>query len=227
MKRKSFAAPLRTGTQWIGTSLSSLSDSSVESSDPRLPKSSSEDSKEGVVQPHKKKKEIEKEEDWVKRHLITLEIIRSYHGKSAHLQLYQGSPDWLKWREGGIGSSLVGTICGVNGAAEKDEFKPYQTPLLGWRRFMGKVDKEPYNFHMKRGHDQEEDIGTKYKDVIGNERVKGQCYQHEHFLWAKVTNSRWSRGKGVPVTVRWSSEQSTPLPAPLPPFFPPLQSTTS
>lgn len=111
-------------------------------------------------------------------------------GKSDIMDLKQNTDDWLEWRKGGVGSSLVGSICGVNGALKKDDFKPYKTPLLAWRQFMGKLPKDEANYHMQRGHDQEELITQKYAEVTGNKISGALCYQHRTQRWAKVKKNK-------------------------------------
>lgn len=53
---------------------------------------------------------------------------------------------------------------------------------------MGKLPKEPPNFNMQRGHDQEEDIAQEYAKVTGNTLSPAICYQHKDQKWAKVHN---------------------------------------
>ena len=75
--------------------------------------------------------------------------------------------DWLKSREGGIGSSEVGTLLGLN---------PYDTPYQLWLRKTGQVQVvEQENFLMKAGHYLEDAISRFYADEAGAEIVKASA----------------------------------------------------
>ena len=70
---------------------------------------------------------------------------------------------WLELRKGGIGSSDVGTILGLN---------PYQTPYQLWRQKKG-LDAPPQeNFAMRMGHYLEDAVATCYHDATGREIIK-------------------------------------------------------
>lgn len=75
--------------------------------------------------------------------------------------------DWLKSREGGIGSSEVGTILGVN---------PYETPYQLWLKKTGRVPHvEQENFLMKAGHYLEDAVSRFYADETGATIVKSSA----------------------------------------------------
>lgn len=75
--------------------------------------------------------------------------------------------EWLKSREGGIGSSEVGTILGLN---------PWETPYQLWLRKTGRVQTvEQENFLMKAGHYLEDAISRFYADEAGVEIVKSSA----------------------------------------------------
>ena len=72
--------------------------------------------------------------------------------------------EWLKLREGGIGSSEVATVLGVN---------PYETPYRLWLRKTGRVvSTEKENFLMKAGHYLEDAISHFCADEAGLDIVK-------------------------------------------------------
>lgn len=75
--------------------------------------------------------------------------------------------EWLKSRNGGIGSSEVGTILGLN---------PYETPYQLWLKKTGRVEVvEKENFLMKAGHYLEDAISRFYADEAGVEIVKSSA----------------------------------------------------
>ena len=75
--------------------------------------------------------------------------------------------EWLKSRNGGIGSSEVGTILGLN---------PYETPYQLWLKKTGRVEVvERENFLMKAGHYLEDAISRFYADEAGVEIVKSSA----------------------------------------------------
>ena len=75
--------------------------------------------------------------------------------------------EWLRSREGGIGSSEVATVLGLN---------PYDTPYQLWLRKTGKVKtEESENFLMKAGHYLEDAISHFCADEAGLEIVKNSA----------------------------------------------------
>lgn len=75
--------------------------------------------------------------------------------------------EWLKSREGGIGSSEVGTILGLSS---------YETPYQLWLRKTGQVPKvEQESFLMKAGHYLEDAVSRFYADEAGMVIVKSSA----------------------------------------------------
>lgn len=71
--------------------------------------------------------------------------------------------EWMKHREGGIGSSEVGTILGLN---------PFETPYQLWRRKRGIDPPKEENFAMRAGHYLEDAVSRFYADATGKEIIK-------------------------------------------------------
>lgn len=71
--------------------------------------------------------------------------------------------DWLKERAGGIGSSEVATILGLN---------PYETPCQLWRRAVGIDLPKEETFAMKAGHYLEDAVSRFWSDATGREIIK-------------------------------------------------------
>lgn len=70
---------------------------------------------------------------------------------------------WLELRKGGIGSSEVGTILGLN---------PYETPYQLWRKKKGLDAPTQENFAMRMGHYLEDAVAACYHDATGREIIK-------------------------------------------------------
>lgn len=70
---------------------------------------------------------------------------------------------WLQARNGGIGSSEVGTILGIN---------PFETPYQLWRRKIGLDDPKEETFAMKAGHYLEDAVSLFYQDATGRKVIK-------------------------------------------------------
>lgn len=72
----------------------------------------------------------------------------------------QTHEEWLQHRGGGIGSSEVGTIMGLN---------PHETPYQLWRRKVGLDPQKEETFAMKAGHFLEEGVAKFFADATGYE----------------------------------------------------------
>ncbi len=72
----------------------------------------------------------------------------------------------MELRKGGIGSSEVGTILGLN---------PYQTPYQLWRLKKGLDPAPEENFAMRAGHYLEDAVSRFYADETGNEIIKASA----------------------------------------------------
>lgn len=66
---------------------------------------------------------------------------------------------WLELRKGGIGSSEVGSILGVN---------PYETPYQCWLRKTGQIPPKEENMAMLLGHLMEDAVAQLYSKATGN-----------------------------------------------------------
>jgi putative phage-type endonuclease len=71
--------------------------------------------------------------------------------------------EWLEVRKGGIGSSEVGTIIGVN---------KYETRIQLWRRKTGRDEPKEENFYMKAGHYLEDAVAQFWQDETGLQVIK-------------------------------------------------------
>ena len=74
--------------------------------------------------------------------------------------------EWLKVREGGIGSSEIATIVGLN---------PWETPYQLWRRKLGIDPPKQENFAMKAGHYLEDAVARFWMDETGKDIIKSSA----------------------------------------------------
>lgn len=74
--------------------------------------------------------------------------------------------EWLEYRKGGIGSSEVATVLGLN---------PYETPYQLWRRKVGIDPPKEENFLMKAGHYLEDAVARFWADETGREVIKSSA----------------------------------------------------
>lgn len=70
---------------------------------------------------------------------------------------------WLEARKGGIGSSEVATIIGLN---------PFETPYQLWRRKKGLDAPQEETFVMKAGHYLEDAVSCFWQDATGRKVIK-------------------------------------------------------
>lgn len=98
---------------------------------------------------------------------------------------------WLELRKGGIGSSEVGTILGLN---------KWQTPYQLWRQKKGLDPAPEENFAMRAGHYLEDAVSRFYADASGNEIIKASAgdwliVNNEHpYLRVSPDRTYWPQG---------------------------------
>jgi putative phage-type endonuclease len=74
--------------------------------------------------------------------------------------------EWLEHRKGGIGSSEVASILGIN---------PFETPYQLWRRKMGLDEPKDETFAMRAGHYLEDAVSRFWSDETGREVIKSSA----------------------------------------------------
>lgn len=74
--------------------------------------------------------------------------------------------EWLEHRKGGVGSSEVATILGLN---------PWETPYQLWRRKKGLDAPKQENFAMKAGHYLEDAVSMFWHDETGRDIIKSSA----------------------------------------------------
>lgn len=100
---------------------------------------------------------------------------------------------WLNARHGGIGSSEIGTLMGVN---------PYETPYQLWRRKVGIDSPKEENFAMKAGHYLEDAVSKFWSDATGKEVIASSS---EEFV---ILNSEKSHFRVSPDRFYWIDDNA-------------------
>lgn len=100
--------------------------------------------------------------------------------------------EWLEVRKGGIGSSEVATIVGLN---------PWETPYQLWRRKLGMDEPKQETFAMKAGHYLEDAVSQFWQDETGREVIKRSAGDwiiqdaEKTFLQVSPDRTFWLAGK--------------------------------
>jgi len=108
------------------------------------------------------------------------------------LQLNQGSVDWLRWRETGLGSSDAPIILGVS---------PWTTPKELFERKLKIRAPQRSNSAMKRGQNLEPVARKIYEDLFGYS-IEPVCGVHDTIPWLKVSLDGWNEAKKVAVEIK-------------------------
>lgn len=87
--------------------------------------------------------------------------------------LEQGSPQWLAWRQTGLGCSDAPAIMGES---------PWKTPRQLWLEKTGQAALEDSTFAMRRGQRMEPIARQLYQDRTGRV-VRPCCGRHEQYAW--------------------------------------------
>lgn len=90
-------------------------------------------------------------------------------------ELSQGSPEWLKWREDGIGGSEAGSVMGVN---------PYCDAYELWQRKLGLLPPVEVNEAMERGHKLEPEAREIFELETGL-IMNPACYVHDDYSFVR------------------------------------------
>src|SRR5882762_4567988 len=112
------------------------------------------------------------------------------------LNLEQGSSDWLRWREGGLGSSDAPVILGVS---------PWVTPKELFERKLKIRAPQRTNSSMQRGKDFEPIVRKIYENLFGYS-VEPICGVHDSIPWLKVSLDGWNQEKKIAVEIKVPSK---------------------
>lgn len=108
------------------------------------------------------------------------------------LKLDQGSQDWLRWRETGLGSSDAPIILGVS---------PWATPKELFERKLKIRIPQRTNSAMQRGKDLEPEIRKIYEDLFGY-KVEPICGIHDTIPWLKVSLDGWNEERKIAIEIK-------------------------
>lgn len=108
------------------------------------------------------------------------------------LRLDQGSGDWLRWRESGLGSSDAPVILGVS---------PWSTTKELFERKLKIRSPQRTNSAMQRGKDLEPEIRKIYELLFGYD-VEPVCGVHDTIPWLKVSLDGWNESRKIAVEIK-------------------------
>jgi putative phage-type endonuclease len=97
------------------------------------------------------------------------------------VELQQSSPDWLLWRNTGIGSSDAPGIAGRS---------PFAAPLDVFRQKKGLTPAVEENHHMRRGKELEGPARERYQELTGV-KAEPACGVHDDHDFIKASFDGW------------------------------------
>lgn len=98
------------------------------------------------------------------------------------IDLEQGSEDWLRWRQEGLGASDVAAILGLS---------PWTTADDLWAEKLGYQERRPQTAAMKRGVDLEPTARFLFEWRMGRPFAP-QCFTTLEYPWMKASLDGWS-----------------------------------
>lgn len=113
--------------------------------------------------------------------------------------LEQGSPDWHKWRNEGIGSSEIASIMGMN---------PYQTAYELWEIKMGLRDGAFLNAAMQRGNEYEDEAREWAEDSLNLPICPSACFQDNEFPFMRASLDGCNLDKDILLEIKVPMEKT-------------------
>lgn len=95
------------------------------------------------------------------------------------LDLPQGSPEWLAWRQGGVGGSDIASILGISPYPDSTREDLLREKVTG-------VGKTP-SAAMRRGQQLESVARTRYRNGLKGAVIRVCCAAHPDYLWARAS----------------------------------------
>jgi len=108
------------------------------------------------------------------------------------INLQQGTPEWLAWRQAGIGSSDIPIILGVS---------PWTKPEKLLREKVTGVPARKSNGAMRRGHDLEPVARALYEAIMGIP-VLPVCGEDDVREWMKVSLDGWDSKNRITIEIK-------------------------
>lgn len=109
----------------------------------------------------------------------------------------QGSEDWLKWRQGGIGSSDAPVIMQVS---------PYKTPFQLWEEKTSGLSSGAMNWAMSRGHDLEPIARANYEINQGVE-MPAMLMEHSEHKFLRASLDGCNEEKQIILEIKCASKE--------------------
>lgn len=106
--------------------------------------------------------------------------------------LVQGSEEWKKFRQGGIGSSDAPTVLGES---------PFKTPFKLWEEKTGRSAGDFQNEAMARGHELEPRARQEYERLVGY-ATPPECLIHPTMPFIRASLDGINREKGVILEIK-------------------------
>jgi putative phage-type endonuclease len=106
--------------------------------------------------------------------------------------LDQRTPEWLQWRQSGLGGSDAPAIVGVS---------PWRTPLQLWQQKTGQREKQAENSAMSRGRRLESTVQGLYEALLGY-RIEPICCCHDDHSWLKASLDGWNAQRQIAVEIK-------------------------
>lgn len=109
------------------------------------------------------------------------------------IQFEQRSPEWLDWRQGGIGASEAAAVIGQS---------PWDTAQELWEKKMGLRPGAKMNYAMQRGVDYEDEARAYFEERIGEEFTP-ICCQHDEadFVRASLDGINFGMTGGLEIKI--------------------------
>lgn len=113
----------------------------------------------------------------------------------------QGSPEWLEWRKGGIGSSDAPAIMGIS---------PWKTAFQLWRETLGLANKPEFNSAMERGLELEP-LAREIAEMISDVNFKPCLRVHKVFPWMRASLDGLSEDGKIAIEIKCTSQKNHEL----------------
>lgn len=113
------------------------------------------------------------------------------------MELIQGTPEWVAWRRGKIGSSDVGAIL-----LESE----YSTPYEVWKNKTGRAQEKESNWAMTRGSEWEDRVRALY-ELTHDVDLPPAILQHPDLPWAAVSLDGYSEEQGLVLEIKYPGQE--------------------
>lgn len=116
-------------------------------------------------------------------------------------EIIQGTAEWLKWRDQGLGGSELAAVMGES---------EYDTAYSLWRVRTGRDPKKETNFAMTVGLENEAKARAMYELETGVD-CPPQLFQHRDLAWARCSLDGWIEDRQIPVEFKCMGKEKHAL----------------